>query len=144
MVKIEALLNALRNLSPELLYTIIDSFPIEFTVIDAEDQVMFWNKHGIRVFKRGPAVIGRNVRMCHPQESVHKVEQVIQTLRSGKKEFIDFWLNYPDGDKPRKMLVRYSALRDEDGAYVGVLETSINLTAFQGYEGENRLGDFEP
>ncbi|MGY5874296.1 MAG: PAS domain-containing protein [Candidatus Thorarchaeota archaeon] len=144
MVKIDELLNALRNLNPELLYTIIDTLPIEFTVIDADDQVMFWNKHGIRIFKRGPAVIGRNVRMCHPQDSVHKVEQVIQTLRSGEKDFIEFWLDYPDGDTPRKVLVRYSALRDEEGNYKGVLETSVNLTDFQGYEGENRLGDFEP
>jgi DUF438 domain-containing protein len=71
-----------------------------------------------------------------------KVDKVLSMLKSGEKEHIDFWLDLPDGDKPRKMMIRYSAIRDDDGNYLGTLETSVNLTPLQAIEGENRLGDF--
>jgi DUF438 domain-containing protein len=122
---------------------VLDTLPVEFTVIDADDNVLFWNRHGIRVFKRGPAVISRNVRMCHPSVSIDKVDLVIERLKNGKEEYIDFWIDLPDGDTPRKLLIRYYALRDDEGKYLGILETSINLTPLQAYTGEFRLGDLK-
>jgi PAS domain S-box-containing protein len=141
---IEPLLKALDGLKLDFLSRILDTLPIEFSVIDADDNVRFWNQHGIRIFKRGPGVIGRNVRMCHPSASVDKVELVIETLRSGKEDCVSFWLDLPEGDKPRKLLIRYFAIRDQTGKYLGILETTINLTPLQQITGENRLGDFSP
>jgi DUF438 domain-containing protein len=140
---IEPLLHSLEKMSTEFLAQLLDSLPVEFSVIDAEDNVMFWNYHGTRIFKRGPGVIGRNVRMCHPQESVHKVEKVLEYLKSGEKDSIDFWLDLPDGDKKKKVLIRYIAVRNAEGKYLATLEASINLTPLQAIKGENRLGDFE-
>ncbi len=142
-MKIEPLLNALKKMDIDLLSSALDTMPIEFSIIDADDQVLFWNQHGFRIFKRGPGVIGRNVRLCHPSDSLDKVEQVIDALRSGRKDHVDFWLDLPDGDKPRKLLIRYFAIRNDDGEYLGVLETTINLTPLQKISGENRLGDFK-
>lgn len=140
-MKIEPLLNSLKGMPPGFLSTVLDTLPVEFTIIDADDNVLFWNRHGIRVFKRGPAVIGRNVRMCHPTVSMDKVELVIRRLKSGEEDFIDFWIDLPDGDAPRKLLIRYYALRDDEGNHLGILETTINLTPLQAYTGEFRLGD---
>ena len=95
----------------------------------------------IRLFKRGPGVIGRNARMCHPKDSLDKVDKVLKILKSGEKDKIEFWLDLPEDDKPRKLLVQYRAIREEDGTYLGTLETTINLTEYQGFTGENRLGD---
>lgn len=142
MVRIEPLLKALENMSTDFLSVMLDTMPIEFSVIDADDNVMFWNQHGVRIFKRGPAVIGRNVRMCHPSGSIDKVEKVLKTLKSGEKDHVDFWLDLPDDGKPRKLLIRYFAIRSDDGDYLGTLEATINLTPLQAIEGENRLGDF--
>jgi DUF438 domain-containing protein len=139
---IDQLLKALDSMDLEFLATLLDTLPIEFSVIDAEDNVKFWNQHGVRIFKRGPGVIGRNVRMCHPKVSLDKVEKVIEVLRSGKQDYVAFWLDLPDGDEPRKLLIRYFAIRDESGKYLGILETTINLTPLQKITGENRLGDF--
>jgi PAS domain S-box-containing protein len=140
---IEQLMNALRGMSYDFLAALLDTFPMEFSVIDANDNVLFWNKHGVRVFKRGPGVIGRNVRMCHPSASLDKVQKVIQLLRSGDKDHVDFWIDLPDDGNPRKMLIRYYAIRNDDGEYLGTLEASINLTPLQKITGENRLGDLD-
>ncbi|MFX0055141.1 MAG: PAS domain-containing protein [Promethearchaeota archaeon] len=142
-MKIEPLLNSLKEMSIDFLSTVLDTLPVEFTIIDADDNVLFWNRHGIRVFKRGPAVISRNVRMCHPAVSIDKVELVIERLKSGEEDYIDFWIDLPDGDTPRKLLIRYYALRDDDGNHLGILETTINLTPLQAYTGEFRLGDLK-
>lgn len=140
---IEPLLEALEKMSPEFLATIHDLLPVDFSIIDADDNVVYWNRHGIRIFKRGPAVIGRNVRMCHPSGSLHKVEKVLEYLKSGERDEIDFWLDMPVDGKPSKVLIRYKAIRDENGKYLGTVESSINLTPLKTIEGENRLGDFE-
>ncbi|MCK5150996.1 MAG: PAS domain-containing protein [Candidatus Thorarchaeota archaeon] len=143
MVRIEPLTKALEKMTPEFLSAVHDVFPVDFSIIDADDNVLYWNRHGIRIFKRGPAVIGRNVRMCHPSQSLHKVEKVIEYLKSGERDEIDFWMDLPDNGKPRKVLIRYKAIRDEDGTFLGTLEATINLTPLQTFEGENLLGDFE-
>lgn len=142
-MKIEPLVKALDKMSADFLTSMLDTLPVEFSVLDADDNVLYWNKHGIRVFKRGPGVIGRNARMCHPKDSLDKVEKVLEILKSGKRDKIEFWLDLPEDDKPRKLLIQYRAIRDEDNNYLGTLETTINLTEYQGITGENRLGDFE-
>ncbi len=130
-------------MTSDFLASLHDVLPVDFSVIDADDNVLYWNRHGIRIFKRGPAVIGRNVRMCHPSQSLHKVEKVLERLKSGERDHIDFWLDMPVNGEPSKVLIRYLAIRDEEGRYLGTLEASINLTPLQAIEGENRLGDFE-
>ena len=141
-MRIEPLLKALDDMPVEFLSAVLDTLPMEFSVIDADNNVKFWNQHGVRIFKRGPGVIGRNVELCHPNKSLDKVEKVIETLKSGKQDHVSFWLDLPDCDTPRKILIRYFAIRSEEGEYLGTLEASINLTPLQAIEGENRLGDF--
>ncbi|MHA2020735.1 MAG: PAS domain-containing protein, partial [Candidatus Thorarchaeota archaeon] len=75
--------------------------------------------------------------------SVDKVELVIERLKSGEEDYIDFWIDLPDGNTLRKLLIRYYAIRDEGGNHLGILETTINLTPLQAYTGEFRLDDFK-
>ena len=58
----------------------IDTFPAEITVIDANDEVVAWNKHSNRLFHRPDSCMGMNFRECHPAESLHKVEQIIAEM----------------------------------------------------------------
>ncbi len=140
---IDPLLDALKKIPVEMLASALDSLPVEFTIIDAEERVLFWNQHGTRTFKRGPGVIGRNVRMCHPKSSLDKVERVIELLKSGKKDHVDFWIDIGEGDDKRKILIRYFAIRDDEGKYLGVLEATLDLTPLQEITGEKRLLDVE-
>ncbi len=142
-MRIEPLLKALEAMTPDFLSMVHDVLPVDFSVIDADDNVLYWNRHGVRIFKRGPAVIGRNVRMCHPPASIHNVEKVLQYLKSGERDQIDFWLDMQVDGVLSKVLIRYRAIRSEEGEYLGTLEATINLTPLQAIEGEKRLGDLE-
>jgi PAS domain S-box-containing protein len=133
---------ALGKMSPEFLIAVLDTLPVEFTVLDSEDNVVFWNRHGARFFQRRPDVIGRDVRICHPAKSQDLVNKVIQILKSGKQDRVDFWVDSPDGTS-QKLLIRYYAVRSQKGDYLGMIETTTNITPLQGIEGENLSGTFE-
>ena len=59
----------------------------------------------------------------------------MEDLRSGRKDHEDFWIRL--GDK--FALIRYFAVRDEKGEYLGVLEITQDIKPIQEIEGEKRL-----
>lgn len=125
------------------LEAILETLPLEFSVLDKEDKVLAWNKHETRIFKRPEAALGRNVRQCHPEKSLAKVEKIISEMKEGKRDIAKFWIDLPigkDGGK-NKVLIQYLALRDKDGKYLGCLEASQNITQIQEIKGEKRLLD---
>jgi hypothetical protein len=139
----DPLKDALEQMPVDFLKHALDAFPMEFSIIDANDEVLFWNQHESRIFRRPYGVLGRDVRNCHPEKSLDKVLDVIEALRSGERDHVDFWIDLPEDDKPRKLLIRYFAIRDDEGNYLGTLEATLNLTPLQSITGENRLGDFK-
>ena len=122
---------------------ILETIPLEFSVLDKDDKVLAWNKHETRIFKRPEAAIGRNVRQCHPPKSVDKVEKIISEMKEGKRDVAEFWIDLPigEGGAKRKVLIRYFAMRDKDGKYLGCLEASMDITDIQKIKGEKRLLD---
>ena len=129
------------ELDKTILDAILESIPIEFSVLNSEDNVLAWNKHETRIFKRPEAVIGRNVRNCHPEKSLDKVEKILSEMKNGKRDKARFWIDLPIGKdkKPNKVLIEYYALRDIDGNYLGCLEVSQNIDEIQNLKGEKRL-----
>ncbi|MEQ2130243.1 PAS domain-containing protein [Caldanaerobacter subterraneus KAk] len=81
------------------------------------------------------SVIGRKVQYCHPPASVHIVEQLLQDFKSGKKSHEDFWIKL--GDK--YVFIRYFAIRDKNGEYIGTLEVTQDIAPIKAIEGEKRL-----
>ncbi len=84
-----------------------------------------------------PAVIGKKVQDCHPPKSLHKVQQILDDFKNGKRDSAEFWINL----KGMKVYIRYFAVRDKDGEYLGCLEVSQDITEIQKIEGEKRLVD---
>jgi PAS domain S-box-containing protein len=127
----------------EELEAILETLPLEFSVLNKDDEVLAWNKHETRIFKRPEAAIGRNVRQCHPPKSVDKVEKIISEMKEGKRDVAEFWIDLPigEGGAKRKILIRYFALRNKDGKYLGCLEASMDITDIQKIKGEKRLLD---
>ena len=127
----------------EELEAILETLPLEFSVLNKDDEVLAWNKHETRIFKRPEAAIGRNVKQCHPLKSVDKVEKIISEMKKGKRDFAEFWINLPIGEdrSKRKILIRYFALRNKNGKYLGCLEASMDITDIQKIRGEKRLLD---
>jgi len=131
------------GMNEEQLNAVLDTIPIEFSVLDKNDNVLAWNKHETRIFKRPEAVIGRNVRKCHPQKSLAKVEQILNEMKSGKRDKAEFWIDLPIGEKGEnhKILIRYFALRNKKREYLGCLEASQDIENIQKISGEKRLLD---
>jgi len=131
------------KLPEDILQAVLETIPLEFSVIDATEKVLAWNKHSSRIFKRPEAVVGRNVRNCHPKKSLTKVEQIIQEMKAGKRDKARFYIDLPLGpnQERQKVLIEYYALRDGQGKYLGCLEASQNIGELQKLSGEKRLLD---
>lgn len=131
------------TLPEDVLEVVLETLPVEFSVLDAKDRVLGWNKHETRIFKRPTGVVGRNVRDCHPKKSLHKVETILSEMKNGKRDRAQFWidLNMENTGEPQKILIEYYALRDSNGNYLGCLEASQNITDKQHITGEKRLLD---
>ena len=130
-------------INKEELDAILETIPIEFSVLDRNDGVLAWNKHETRIFKRPEAALGRNVRKCHPKKSIGKVEQILSEMKSGKREVAEFWIDLPigEGGEKHKILIRYFAIRNKNGEYLGCLEASQDIHEIQMKKGEKRLLD---
>lgn len=131
------------DIPKEVLDALLETLPLEFSVLDADDNVLAWNRHATRIFKRPDAVVGRNVRNCHPQKSLGKVETILSEMKAGSRDTARFWIDLPigPGGAQQKVLIEYFALRSPDGKYLGCLEASQNIGALQAITGEKRLLD---
>jgi PAS domain S-box-containing protein len=95
-----------------VLDAMLETIPVEFSVLDDNDKVLTWNKHKTRIFKRPEGAVGRDVRQCHPQKSLDKVEKIIAEMKAGTRDKARFWIDLPigkDGEK-QKILIEYYAL----------------------------------
>lgn len=127
------------SLSKEEVEAILDTLPIDISFIDKDDRVKYFNKAEKRIFVRTKAVIGRTVQMCHPQESVHIVNRIIEAFRRGEKDSAEFWITLDN----RLVHIRYFAVRDKDGKYLGTMEVTQDLADIKKIEGQRRLLDWE-
>ena len=119
------------------LASILDALPVDISFVDAEGHVRYFNETPERIFTRTRAVIGRTVEGCHPQKSLHAVDQILEDFKAGKREKAEFWINL----KGRLVLIRYFPVRGRDGAYLGCLEVTQDVTDLKRLEGQKRLLD---
>jgi PAS domain S-box-containing protein len=128
----------IANLSQEQLAGILEAIPVEISFVDENDLVKFWNKHETRIFKRPASVIGKSVQNCHPKQSVDKVNQLLSDFKNGRRDSAEFWINLGE----RKVYIRYFAVRDKTGRYLGTLEATQDITDIKKIEGEKRLLEY--
>lgn len=120
---------------------ILEIIPQEITVIDHNDEVIGWNKHEKRLFHRPISSMGVNFRNCHPKESLHKVEAIVNEMREGSRDRARFWIDLPVGPQKEahKILIEFYALRDPEGRYLGCLECTQDVEDIRRLEGQQRL-----
>jgi len=119
----------------EELSAMLDTLPIDITFVDRNDTVKYFSQSKDRIFARTKAVIGRKVQNCHPPASVHVVESIVNDFKSGKKDKEEFWINM--GSK--YVYIRYFAVRDKEGKYLGTVEVTQDIRPMQEIRGEKRL-----
>lgn len=127
------------SFTKEELEAVLNTLPIDITFVDKDDTVRYFSQGKDRIFVRTKAVIGRKVQQCHPQKSVHIVNQILESFKRGNKNVAEFWLNLKD----KLVFIRYFAVRDKNGAYLGCLEVTQDITDIKKIEGEKRLLDWK-
>jgi len=115
--------------------SMLNTLPVDITFVDAKDTVRYFSQSPKRIFARTKDVIGRKVQQCHPPKSIGKVNHILADFRTGKKDVADFWINM----KGRMIYIRYFAVRDRTGRYLGCLEVTQDITDIKRIEGEKRL-----
>jgi DUF438 domain-containing protein len=118
----------------ELMY-LLNTLPVDLTFVDKEDTVRYFSESKDRIFRRTRSVIGRKVQNCHPPQSVDVVEKILTLFKEGKKDSFAFWINLQE----RLVYIRYLAVRDKDGQYLGTVEVTQDITEIRKLEGEKRL-----
>lgn len=121
------------------LEAILATLPIDITFVDKDDKVRFFSNSAERVFPRTRAILGRDVRLCHPPGSVHVVEQILSDFKSGRQNSAAFWINFHG----RFIYIEYFAVRDKEGNYLGTLEFTQDATQIRVLEGERRILNYE-
>jgi DUF438 domain-containing protein len=150
---IEALPKVAMNVSPETtayftsetghlsfdqLKLMMNALPVDLTLIDENDKVCYFNTTSDRLFPRSAAVIGRNVRNCHPAESVHVVNEILSAFKNNTRQEATFWIHM----KEKFILIKYVALRDKKQLYQGCLEITQEISEIQALSGNKRLLDW--
>ncbi|WP_434510516.1 DUF438 domain-containing protein [Desulfitobacterium sp. AusDCA] len=123
------------QLLPEEINAIFNTLPLDITFVNKERAVKYFTQGKERIFARAKTVLGRKVENCHPPASVHVVEKIVEELQSGKKDHEDFWIKLGD----QFVLIRYFAVRNAAGEYLGIMEVTQNIKPIQAISGEKRL-----
>lgn len=121
--------------SKDELEAILDTIPFDISFVGDEDTVRYFNKSEERIFPRTKAVIGRTVQQCHPEKSLHRVNQIIDDFRQGKKDVAEFWITVNE----RLIHIRYFPVKDKNSKYLGTMEVTQDITDIKKIEGEKRL-----
>jgi len=127
------------NLTLEQLTAIFATLPVDLTFVDADDRVAFFSEGPQRIFARSKAVIGRKVQHCHPPRSVAVVDRILSDFREGRHDVAEFWIDFHG----RFVHIRYFAVRDREGRYLGTLEVTQDITQIRKLEGERRLLQYD-
>lgn len=126
-------------LSVQQLIGIFSCLPVDITFVDAEDRVAFFSEGPDRVFARSRTILGREVKHCHPPKSVDVVERILGDFKAGRQGVAEFWIQLHG----KFVHIRYFAVRDEGGAYLGTLEVTQDLTRLRALEGDRRLLEYD-
>lgn len=126
---------ATGKLTLEQINLVFRHLPVDLSYVDENELVKFYSDTPHRIFPRSANVIGREVKNCHPAKSVHIVEEIVEKFRSGEQSQAEFWINKPG----LFIYVIYTAVRDENGKFRGVLEMMQDCTHIRELEGSHTL-----
>lgn len=126
------------SLPLDILDLMLRHLPLDVSFVDADDKVRYYSDSPHRVFPRSPAIIGRDVRNCHPHKSVAVVERILEAFKRKEKDTADFWLEVGG----RFVYITYKPLYAADGSYLGTMEVSMDATELRGLTGTRTLLDW--
>jgi uncharacterized protein len=126
------------HVTVEQLTFALSTLPLDLTFVDAEDRVAFFSEGPQRIFARSKAIIGRRVQHCHPPSSVDVVDRILSDFRAGRQNVAEFWIDFHG----KFVQIRYFAVRDKEGKYLGTVELTQDIAPLRALAGERRLLEY--
>ena len=124
------------SLSHKELDLILNKLPLEITFVDKDHIVKYYdNGPEEKLLARTPSAIGRDMLNCHPPRVHETVKQLVHDLETGVKDSQQAWYKRDDGVF---VFIDYIAIRDEEGSFLGILETVQDISKFTKLDSENR------
>jgi len=111
IAKTEGALNLdIGNLTIEQINIMLKTLPVDLSFVNEDDKVAYYSDTEV-------------------------VEDILEKFKSGEKKVAEFWIQAGDAF----IMIRYFAMHDDAGKYVGTLEVSQELSRLRSLEGERRL-----
>ncbi|MDO5755789.1 MAG: PAS domain-containing protein [Tissierellia bacterium] len=123
------------KLTLEQINLIYQHMPVDLSYVDENEIVKFYTDTKHRVFPRSKNVIGRDVKNCHPRNSVHIVKEIVEKFRNKEESEVEFWINNED----LFIYIKYIAVHDDEGNFRGILEMMQDCTHIRSLEGSQTL-----
>ena len=115
---------------------ILNRLPLELSFVDKDHIVQYFNDiPAEKLFVRTSNLIGRDMLMSHPPKSKPMVEKLLHDLETGVKDSQAAWYPKEDGTIVH---ITFTAVRDELGEFLGVLEVVQDITEITKLDGDNR------
>ncbi len=123
------------KVTKKMLEVMMDTLPLQITVIDDKNKIVGWNIPKGGVFQRKKSILGKDILKCHPPWAQPLMEKVLNDLKSGKIDKKEFWVNVGKS----KVWNVYYALRDSGGKYMGVMEINLNIDAIRSHKFDKKV-----
>jgi hypothetical protein len=120
----------------DVMAAILNTLPVELSFVDKNDTVRYFShENREKIFPRTRGVIGMTVQNCHPEKSVHLVNQILADFKAGRRSVAEFWIETGG----RFVHIRYFPVRSPEGEYLGTLEVVQDAAGIRALTGERRL-----
>lgn len=121
------------SLTPDQVELILRFLPLDLSFADENDVLVYWRGETYRTCDS--SAIGRDIRDCHPKQSLATLEEILRAFKSGEKDVAQGWEETGDGFS----VTRYVAARDEAGVYRGILEINLDIADWRALTGRQAL-----
>lgn len=113
------------HLTLEQLTAMLNTLPTDLTFVDSDDVIRYYSEGKHQVFLRTRTIIGRDLYLCHPPQLVPTIRKLIKAFKAGEKD--EEIVLMKKGSLHN--LIRYYAVRNEQGEYLGALEVTEEISA---------------
>jgi uncharacterized protein len=121
------------SLTPEQVKLVLRDLPVDISYADENDVLVYWS--GSTYKTCDARYVGRDLRDCHPEETLACLEEILRAFKSGERDVAEGWHGHGD----TFAYTRYKAIRDRTGAYRGILEVNQELSGLRALTGEQAL-----
>ena len=117
-------------LSLHELTAILKQLPIQLSFIDNDNVFRYFD--GQELFERNTSMLGTDVYTCHSPQTHPLLTEILKEFRKGTQSTASFWHRRDT----QLILMRYFAIRNEQGEYIGCLAVYQDISPLQTLKGE--------